>query len=112
MKIGLEEHLAKLPLPATSRWPEGVWDTDAFEHGTMSLIVFAPQGKDYQTSHTQDEIYVVMQGSGVLELNGEPVSCDQGDVLFVPAGVEHRFIEMNDLVTWAIFYGPEGGEEL
>jgi len=110
MKFELQEHLAKLPLPATTTWPEGVWDVDVFEHGSMSMIVFAPQGTDYQTSHTQDEIYVVMQGSGVLELAGDPVSCQQGDVLFVPAGVEHRFIEMVDLVTWAIFYGPDGGE--
>ena len=51
-----------------------------------------------------------MQGSGVLELGGEPQSFQHGDVLFVPAGVEHRFVEMVDLVTWAIFYGPDGGE--
>jgi len=110
MKFELQEHLAKLPLPATTSWPEGVWDIDAFEHGSMSLIVFAPKGTDYQTSHTQDEIYVVMQGSAVLELGGEPLGCQQGDVLFVPAGVEHRFVEIVDLVTWAIFYGPDGGE--
>ncbi len=110
MKIGLKEHLAKLPLQPTTTWPEGVWDIDAMQHGSMSLIVFAPQGKDYQSAHTQDEIYVVMQGNGVLELDGEHLAFDQGDVLFVAAGIEHRFIEMHDLVTWAIFYGPDGGE--
>jgi mannose-6-phosphate isomerase-like protein (cupin superfamily) len=34
-----------------------------------------------------------------------------GDVLFVPAGVEHHFENFtDDLATWVIFYGPEGGE--
>ena len=34
-----------------------------------------------------------------------------GDVLFVPAGVEHRFEEFtDDLAVWVFFYGPEGGE--
>lgn len=34
-----------------------------------------------------------------------------GDALFEPAGVEHRFEGFtNDLVVWAVFYGPEGGE--
>jgi mannose-6-phosphate isomerase-like protein (cupin superfamily) len=34
-----------------------------------------------------------------------------GDVLFVPAGVEHRFEDFSDdFVTWVVFYGPEGGE--
>jgi hypothetical protein len=33
------------------------------------------------------------------------------DVLFAPAGVEHRFEAFSDdLVVWVIFYGPEGGE--
>jgi mannose-6-phosphate isomerase-like protein (cupin superfamily) len=34
-----------------------------------------------------------------------------GDFLFVPAGVEHHFRNFtDDLIIWAIFYGPEGGE--
>lgn len=34
-----------------------------------------------------------------------------GDVLFVPAGVEHRFEDFSDdLAGWVVFYGPEGGE--
>jgi len=32
-------------------------------------------------------------------------------MLFVPAGVEHRFENFSDdFATWVIFYGPEGGE--
>ena len=44
-------------------------------------------------------------------------SCDSradfgpGDVLFVPAGVTHRFENFTaDLTVWVVFYGPEGGE--
>ena len=34
-----------------------------------------------------------------------------GEVLFVPAGADHRFEEFTaDFVTWVFFYGPEGGE--
>ena len=34
-----------------------------------------------------------------------------GDLLFVPAGVVHRFEDFSDdFSTWVIFYGPEGGE--
>ncbi len=33
------------------------------------------------------------------------------DVLFVPAGVEHRFEDFTvGLAVWVVFYGPEGGE--
>jgi hypothetical protein len=32
-------------------------------------------------------------------------------MLFVGAGVEHRFEEFSDdLAVWVFFYGPEGGE--
>ncbi len=32
-------------------------------------------------------------------------------VLFVAAGVEHRFEDFgDDLLVWRVFYGPAGGE--
>jgi mannose-6-phosphate isomerase-like protein (cupin superfamily) len=36
-----------------------------------------------------------------------------GDLLFVPAGVEHRFEDVgDDLAVWVILYGPDsGGQE-
>ena len=30
MKISLKENIAKLPLPATKKWPEGVFDIEAY----------------------------------------------------------------------------------
>jgi mannose-6-phosphate isomerase-like protein (cupin superfamily) len=53
----------------------------------------------------------VIQGEGRF-VNGD-TRCDfgPGDLLFVPAGVEHRFEEFSDdLAAWVVFYGPEGGE--
>jgi mannose-6-phosphate isomerase-like protein (cupin superfamily) len=36
---------------------------------------------------------------------------ERGDVLFVAAGVEHRFENFtDDFAAWVFFYGPEGGE--
>jgi mannose-6-phosphate isomerase-like protein (cupin superfamily) len=33
-----------------------------------------------------------------------------GDVMFVPAGVVHRFENFtNDFLVWVVFCGPEGG---
>jgi mannose-6-phosphate isomerase-like protein (cupin superfamily) len=111
MHLDLKSALALLPRPATPTWPEGVWDQTVFAHGTMSVIVFTPRGRDYQTTHRQDELYVIMKGTGILEVAGTPHPFREGDVLFVAAEARHRFIEFTpDLVTWAIFWGPEGGE--
>jgi mannose-6-phosphate isomerase-like protein (cupin superfamily) len=112
LKIPFGQLKAKLPLPATNRWPEGVWDIEAFKHGSMSAVLFAPQGRDYQGSHGQDELYVVLSGSGTLVLDDSPIEFSQGDILFVPARKHHHFESFtHDLVTWAIFWGPAGGEK-
>lgn len=85
--------------------------TVLLQHGTMQVEYFAPKGVDRQTPHKQDEIYVIASGESRFYRDGEWVQCGKGDVLFVPAGMEHRFVDFSDdFSTWVIFYGPEGGE--
>jgi mannose-6-phosphate isomerase-like protein (cupin superfamily) len=111
MKISFAEQIAKLPLPATKKWPHGVWDIEAFRHGTLSVILYTPRVEDFQSTHTQDELYVVLSGNGELLVDATRIAFEAGDTLFVPANVVHRFEKFtDDLVTWAIFWGPEGGE--
>lgn len=85
--------------------------TRVFAHGTLEVEVYRPQGTDEQTPHTRDELYVVISGTGHF-VNGDTRRPFQpGEVLFVPAGVEHRFEGFSaDFATWVFFYGPEGGE--
>ncbi|MGZ8524251.1 MAG: cupin domain-containing protein [Chitinophagaceae bacterium] len=86
--------------------------TVVMKHGSMSLEYFAPDKADTQTPHKQDEIYVIIKGDGFFFRDGERVSFKKGDVLFVPAGTEHRFENFSDdFATWVIFYGPDGGED-
>jgi mannose-6-phosphate isomerase-like protein (cupin superfamily) len=85
--------------------------TVLMQHGTMTLEYFAPQEKDTQTPHKQDEIYVIIKGHSTFFRDGERISCKKNDVLFVPAGMEHYFENFShDFATWVIFYGPDGGE--
>jgi mannose-6-phosphate isomerase-like protein (cupin superfamily) len=113
VRISLADAISKLPLPANERWPQGVWDTEVFAHGSMSVILFTPRGADYQTSHRQDEIYIVLKGTGVLLVEGTRFPFVTGDVLFVAANKVHRFEEFSpDLTTWAVFWGPQDGEAI
>ena len=91
--------------------PEGERSAPVLAHGSMLVKFYAPRGTDEQSPHTRDELYVVARGSGTFVIGGERHSFGEGDVLFVAAGVEHRFEDFTrDFATWVFFYGPEGGE--
>ena len=66
----------------------------------MQVEYFAPKGTDRQTPHTQDELYVITSGTSEFLRDDEMVRCKTGDVLFVPAGIAHRFQNFsNDFAT-------------
>jgi mannose-6-phosphate isomerase-like protein (cupin superfamily) len=76
--------------------------------GKMSVEYYAPTVSDEQTPHKKDELYIIASGTSGFYRNGETFNCKQGDVIFVPAHMEHRFINFsNDFSTWVIFYGDE-----
>jgi mannose-6-phosphate isomerase-like protein (cupin superfamily) len=82
-----------------------------FRHGTLEVEVYRPRGVDNQRPHTRDEVYVVISGTGTFFNAGERRPFGPGEVLFAPAGAEHRFENFSDdFATWVFFYGPDGGE--
>jgi mannose-6-phosphate isomerase-like protein (cupin superfamily) len=79
-----------------------------FERDDARLVLYAPKGEDLQTPHTQDELYIVISGHGRLRRKDEVVDFKPGDVLFVAAREDHKFIEFSDdFSTWAIFWGEK-----
>ena len=104
-RVTLEEAMARLP------GPEGARFAPVLEHGSLLVEIYAPRGHDPQEPHTRDEVYVVVQGSGLFVYGAITTPFGPGDVLFVPAGIVHRFEDFtDDLAVWVFFYGPEGGE--
>jgi mannose-6-phosphate isomerase-like protein (cupin superfamily) len=93
--------------------PRGKPFVELLRHGTMSVEFYAPRGVDTQTPHSQDELYVVVSGSGEFINGPRRHRFGPGDLLFVPAGVEHRFENFSDdFAVWVVFYGPRGGEKV
>ncbi len=85
---------------------------DLLTHGSMRFGLYGLRDHDPQTPHTQDEVYLVATGSALFERGDERCSVEPGDLLFVPAGLPHRFVEpSDDFQTWVVFWGPEGGED-
>jgi mannose-6-phosphate isomerase-like protein (cupin superfamily) len=80
-------------------------------HGTMKAGIYAPQQIDTQSVHKQDELYIIISGSGDFIKRDERRRFQVNDVLFVEAGAAHRFENFtDDFATWVIFWGPDGGE--
>lgn len=84
---------------------------EVFSHGSLVVELYAPRGHDLQAAHARDEVYVIVAGTGKFFCNGETRDFGPGELLFVPAGMDHRFLDFSDdFATWVIFYGPDGGE--
>lgn len=91
--------------------PKGERSVALFRHGTLTVKLYAPRGHDPQTPHTLDELYVVESGTGTFFDGTTRQAFGPGDLIFVAAGVPHRFENFtDDLAVWVMFYGPEGGE--
>jgi len=111
LKTSLSQLLSRIPGAPSRQWPDGERYATGFEHGTMSLGLYAPVGSDPQQPHKRDEIYIVEGGTGTFVLEDRSVSLAPGDAVFVPAGASHRFEDFSpDFRTWVIFWGPDGGE--
>ncbi|WP_310568039.1 cupin domain-containing protein [Hydrogenophaga sp.] len=115
LKADFQALLAALPQPAQGAYPHGTPFVAALAHGSLRVELFAPAtsqlGRDIQQPHAQDELYVVQRGTSAFWRAGQSETAQAGDILFVPAGVEHRFENFSpDFVTWVVFYGPPHGE--
>jgi mannose-6-phosphate isomerase-like protein (cupin superfamily) len=74
--------------------------------GTYSIPV---GGVDEQSPHTEDEIYVCMGGRATLRTPSGEAAVALGVVLYVPAGEEHRFVDVTEnLSLFVLFAPPEG----
>ena len=79
---------------------EIVHESPGLEIGVYVLV--APEA-DRQQPHEDDEVYVVLEGSGVLEVEGQRWDLAEGHAIFVPAGAEHRFSAYERLSVLVIF---------
>jgi mannose-6-phosphate isomerase-like protein (cupin superfamily) len=71
--------------------------------GTYSLPA---GGVDAQAPHTEDEIYVVTAGRARLEAAFGGVDVGPGSVAYVPAGEEHRFVDVTDDFAVLVVFAP------
>jgi len=89
----------------SSHWVEHLSVPD-LSCGTYSLPA---GGSDPQSPHTEDEIYVVTRGRATLWTPSAQTPVGPGDVAFVPAGEEHRFVDIVEDLAVLVVFGPAEG---
>lgn len=82
---------------------EAVHESPGLELGVYVLVAPEP---DRQQPHEDDEVYVVLEGRGTLEVEGVETHLGEGDAVFVEAGADHRFTAYEQLSVLVIFSRP------
>ena len=84
-------------------------------HSSLGLeigvyVLVAPE-PDRQTPHAFDDVYVVLDGEGEIEVEGERRPLSQGEAVFVAAGADHRFSGYETLTLLVVFNGPHSASK-
>jgi mannose-6-phosphate isomerase-like protein (cupin superfamily) len=70
------------------------------------LYVLEGGAFDSQSPHTEDELYVVMSGRARITVADEVRDVRAGTVIFVAAGVTHRFHDIEERLVLLVVFGP------
>jgi quercetin dioxygenase-like cupin family protein len=73
---------------------------------SAGVYVLAAGGTDPQSPHKQDELYYVVRGEARMKVGPEDQAVTKGSVIFVAAGVEHRFYEIAEELMVLVFFAP------
>lgn len=90
---------AKARLCAADGGYELVHESTRLEIRVYTLIAPEP---DYERINNNDELYIVLEGRGALDVGGEQLELREGGAAFVPAGAHHCFSAYEHLTVLAI----------
>ncbi len=102
MHIAIDKILEQIPAANGPRFVE------FFKKADFSMELYKPDKVDLQQPHLQNEVYIIVSGTGTFQLENEAFPFGPSDFIFVPALARHRFVNFSDdFVTWVIFFGPK-----
>ncbi len=92
--------------PARDADGHGYVDVLASELLSVGYAVWPAGGRDRQQPHAEDEVYHVVAGRAVIRVGGEDRPVAPGSVVYVAAGVEHRFHSIEEELRVLVFWAP------
>jgi mannose-6-phosphate isomerase-like protein (cupin superfamily) len=76
---------------------------------SVGLYVLEPGQPDMQRPHTEDEVYYVISGAARITVGVEVRDVGPGSIVFVPAGLPHRFHHISEELNLLVAFGPAEG---
>ncbi|MDA0262887.1 MAG: cupin domain-containing protein [Chloroflexi bacterium] len=73
---------------------------------SVGLYVLPAGAVDPQAPHTEDEVYHIASGSGMIEVAGEHRPVGAGSVIYVDAHVDHRFHSITEELKVVVVFAP------
>lgn len=73
---------------------------------SAGLYELAAGATDPQQPHTEDELYYIVRGRARLQVAEEQIAVAPGSLVFVAAGVEHRFHSITEDLSVLVFVAP------
>jgi mannose-6-phosphate isomerase-like protein (cupin superfamily) len=61
------------------------------EHLQVGILRLRPGEIDTQETHSTDEVYMVLEGDGFIEIGNKSYDLNKDLFIYVPAQVKHRF---------------------
>jgi len=90
----------------------GYIDFFASDKLSVGLAVWPTGSTDRQQPHREDEVYYVISGRGMIRVAGKVREVKPGSLVFVAAGVEHRFHDIEEDLRVLVFWAPPHGAAL
>src|SRR5260370_19969597 len=76
---------------------------------SMGLYRLKAGQPDEQKPHTEDEVYLVINGKASFRAAEHEQSVAPGTLIFVERSVEHRFYDITEDLTVLVFFAPPEG---
>jgi len=73
---------------------------------SAGLYVLEAGAADPQQPHREDELYYVVSGRATMTVGDEQRAVGPGSLVFVAAGVAHRFHDITERLELLVVFGP------
>lgn len=80
---------------------------------SLGLYVLEAGSDDPQQPHNEDEVYVVLEGRGMIRVAGRDRPVQPGSIVFVNAYMPHQFHSITETLRVLVMFAPaESGASL